>query len=321
MDPVVVVGAGISGVACARVLQQRGVAVRLLDRGRRIGGRMASRRIDGRAVDLGASYFTVSDPRFAAVVDGWREAGLAEPWTDTFHVLTAGSPPQTKQGPVRWRAPGALRSLVEELAAPLQPAHGPDAAVTTVTATDDGLRVDGAPAAAVVLAMPDRQARRVLGDGLGDLAERLQREWQPALALVAAFAERTWDTAGRFDGAFVNDDPDLTWIADDGRRRGDDAPVLVAHSTADLARRHLDDPDAATPELVTALQRLLDVPPPTSTLVQRWGLAQPTGERAEPFLLDDRLVGVCGDGWGTSKVEGAFLSGAALGDALADRLA
>lgn len=320
MDPVVVVGAGISGVACARVLQQRGVPVRLVDRGHRIGGRMATRRLDGRVVDLGASYFTVADPRFAAVVEQWRDAGLAEPWTDTFHVLQPGAEPTTKQGPERWRAAGGLRSLVEQLAEPLDVTHGPDAVVTTVTSADDGLQVDGVPAAAVVLAMPDRQARRVLGEGLADVAEQLTRDWQPTLALAATFAERTWGRWGRFDGAFVNDDADLTWIADDGRRRGDDAPVLVAHSTADLAGRHLDDPQAATPDLVGALQRVLGVPAPTGTHVQRWGLAQPSGERDAPFLLDDRRVGVCGDGWGTSKVEGAFVSGAALGDALAAAL-
>lgn len=320
MDPVVVVGAGISGVACARTLQQHGIEVRVVDRGRRIGGRMASRRIDGRVVDLGASYFTVADRRFESVVQAWEAAGLAEPWTDTFHVLQSGAEPATKRGPMRWRAPDALRVLVEQFAEPLDVRHGPDEAVTAVTAADSGLRVDGVRASAVILAMPDRQAGRVLGEGLTDLADALTREWQPTLVLVASFAERTWDTWGHFDGAFVGGDADLTWVADDGRRRGDDAPVLVAHSTADVARRHLDDPQAATPELLSALRRLLQLPEPVSTHVRRWGPAQPTGERPASFLLDDRLVGVCGDGWGLPKVEGAFLSGAALGDALAHRL-
>ncbi len=60
--PVTIVGAGISGVACARVLTAAGIPVELVDRGRRAGGRMASRRHEGRPADIGASYFTVSDP-------------------------------------------------------------------------------------------------------------------------------------------------------------------------------------------------------------------------------------------------------------------
>ena len=77
--PIMVVGAGLAGVACARTLREAGQSVVLLDRGRRIGGRMASRRLDDRAVDLGASYLTVSDPEFGAVVDDWQRRGLARP--------------------------------------------------------------------------------------------------------------------------------------------------------------------------------------------------------------------------------------------------
>ena len=64
--------------------------------------------------------------------------------------------------------------------------------------------------------------------------------FDPALALTATYAERPWD----LDGAFTNDDDVLDWVADDGRRRGDGAPVLVAHSTAAYAVRHLADPEA-----------------------------------------------------------------------------
>ncbi len=65
---VVVVGAGLAGLACARALTDAGVPVRILERGRVVGGRLASRRLDGRPADIGAAYFTVDDPAFAAVV-------------------------------------------------------------------------------------------------------------------------------------------------------------------------------------------------------------------------------------------------------------
>ncbi len=325
-SPVVVVGAGISGVACARVLVDAGHEVVVLDRGRRIGGRMASRRLEGRTADLGAAFFTVSDPRFAAEVDRWRAAGLAHPWTDTFSVLDAGEEPRATTGPVRWGTSGGIRTLVEDLAAGLRVRT---AQVTSVRRTDAGeLLVNERPAAAVVLAMPDPQARVLLAPGLEDVAAQLGRPWDPVLALGAWWPQRVWDAAGRpgterFDAAFVNADPDLAWIADDGRRRGDDAPVLVAHSTPAFARPHLADPQAAAPELLAALQRVLGITvPPTGCYLQRWSVARPAGERTDTFWLGRDLVGLCGDGWGpVSRVEGAFLSGRALGEALADRLA
>ncbi len=313
MEPIVVVGAGISGVACARTVAAAGLPVRVVDRGRRIGGRMASRRFGDRPVDTGASYFTVSDDRFRTVVDAWRADGLAQPWTDTFTVLDPGDEPSTKQGPVRWGAAGGLRSLVEDLAAGLEVTT---AEVSTVDPGTGTPRVDGRPASAVVLAMPDPQARRLLPQGSSDLTG-LDRAFEPVLALVAWWDERRWD----LDGAFVNGDDDLAWIADDGRRRGDDAPVLVAHSTAELAGRHLEDPQAAAPAMTEALVRVLGLAEqPVGTHLHRWSLARPTGTREEPFRLTDAGLGFCGDGWGpVPKVEGAYLSGVRLGDALVAR--
>lgn len=311
---VVVVGAGMAGVACAREVRAAGLGVQLIDRGHRPGGRMASRRLweRDRPVDLGASYFTVSDPGFAVVVDDWQGRGLAAPWTDTFCVLEDGGT-RTTTGAVRWGAPGSLRSLVEDLAADLDVEHGEAGDV----------HVD---AATVVLAMPDPQARRLCGDH--PVARVLDREWEPVIVIAARWTRRTWDDlspTGRFDGAFVNGDPAIGWVADDGRRRGDDAPVLVVHSTPELARRHLADPAAVVPELVAAVRGLMGLDAPEDVHAHRWTFARPIGERQAAYALvegPDRLVGVCGDGWGpTPKVETAWLSGVRLGRELVRRSA
>ena len=48
---------------------------------------------------------------------------------------------------------------------------------------------------------------------------------------------------------------------------------------------------------------------------------RPVKAHEEPFHLGDALVGLCGDGWGSPRVETAWTSGRALGRALAERLA
>ncbi len=300
------VGAGIAGVACARALTAGGASVVVLDRGRVVGGRMSSRRLEGRPVDLGASYFTADDPGFSAVVEDWVARGVARPWTDAFHTAGPDGLGDLKPGPMRYGAGGGLRSLVEDLAA------GLDVTSREVTAIGPGPTVDGAAYDAVVLAMPDPQALRLLDPSLAASRSAIAgREWEPVLALAAGFAERTWD----FDGCFVSDSP-LSWVADDGSRRGDGAPVLVAHATPEASREHLDDPDAAAPGLTAALRSLLGLPEPRWTRVQRWTYAKPVGRREEPYSLVDG-VGLCGDGWGASKVQAAWTSGDALGRALA----
>ena len=239
-DTVVVVGAGIAGIACARRMDAAGLPVVVLERGGRAGGRMASRTLHGRAVDLGAQYVTASDPGFQAVVDDWAARGLARAWTDSFHTgdgRTLGPP---KPGPTRWAAPEGMRALVEDLATGLDVRTGHP--VSAVRTGSDGPGIDGEPVRAVALAMPDAQAARVLTREDPALAGSLDHTWSPALALAAGWSTRGWDVDGVFvDGA----DTALTWIADDGRRRGDDAPVLVAHSTPELAAAHTDQPETA----------------------------------------------------------------------------
>ena len=109
---VVVVGAGIAGLACARELAAGGVTVRVHERGRVVGGRLASKRINGRYADLGAAYFVADDPDFTLLAGQWRARGLARPWTDTLAVF----PGEPTTGPWRWAAPGGLRSLAADLA-------------------------------------------------------------------------------------------------------------------------------------------------------------------------------------------------------------
>ena len=302
---VTIVGAGLAGAACAAGLVAAGIGVRVVERGRAPGGRMASPSMHDRRVDIGAGYFTVRDSGFQSVVDRWRSAGLARPWTATFSVLEPGAPARSTTGPMRWAAPGGLRSLVRQELGGIDVQTG--AEITALAAL---------PSGPVVLAMPDPQAARLapVADAVG---------YDPVITLVAGFGERQWSLR---DAAFVHDHPDLEFIADDGARRGDGAPVLVVHSTADTARHHLSEPDGAGPQLVSGLRKLLGLPTPAWTQVHRWTFAKPTGAHAATFGLadiDGRQVGFTGDQWcpqGSPRVESAWRSGTDLAAALADVL-
>ncbi|MCF6737250.1 NAD(P)/FAD-dependent oxidoreductase [Blastococcus sp. KM273129] len=310
-SPVTVIGAGIAGLACARVLRDAGRDVQVLDRGRAPGGRLSSRTVRGRPVDLGASYLTAGEGSpFAAVVADWVARGLARPWTDTFAVAGPGGLRDRKSGPMRYGTPGGSRSLATDLASGLPVRSG-----TTVREVTAGPAVDGRAVPAAVLAMPGPQAARLL-DPAGPAGRLAAAEtWQPALAVVLGWTGRRWPAD--LHGAFVHDDPAVEWIADDGDRRGDGAPVLVAHTTAALAAAHLEDPAGAVPAVVSAVRSALGIDAePGWTDVHRWTFARPAAPREEPFGLADG-IGLCGDGWhAPAKVEGAWSSGTALGRAL-----
>ena len=312
----VVIGAGIAGVSCARALVGAGEAVVVLDRGRRAGGRMARWTRDGRAIDVGAAYFTVRDGDFATVADDWARRGLAHPWTDSFAVVEASGRRTEKSGPVRWAAEGGLRSLVEDLADGLDVRLGNEVESVGVS-PEGGPLVDGQPVRAVVLAMPDPQARDLLPDEQADTAG-LDGEWRPVVTVVARFPSRTWRGV---DGVFVHDSP-VSLLVDDGRRRGDGAPVLVAHCTHEVSSRFLDQPEAVAPLAVAEMGRLVpNLGEPEWVEAKRWGTAEPRRPRAATFHLGVPNIAICGDGWSQRpRVEAAWRSGRDAGAALAARL-
>ena len=94
-----IIGAGISGLACADMLAANGTDVTLFDKSRGVGGRMATRRIEAQtdvvALDHGAQYFTARTPSFRAQVAAWEALGLAARWPEAGIDAWVGTPTMT----------------------------------------------------------------------------------------------------------------------------------------------------------------------------------------------------------------------------------
>ncbi|MFD8819206.1 protoporphyrinogen oxidase, partial [Streptomyces sp. NPDC059627] len=89
---VVVVGAGIAGLAAAHRLLERGARVTVLEASERVGGKLLPGEIAGVRVDLGAESMLARRPEAVALA---REAGLADrlrpPATATASIWTRGA--------------------------------------------------------------------------------------------------------------------------------------------------------------------------------------------------------------------------------------
>ena len=244
--PVTVVGAGIAGLACARALTGR--------RPRRPGAR--PRPPAGRADVLAHVHGRAGRPRrllpdraaTARRSPPWwptgSHRGLARPWTDTFAVAGPDGLRETEDraGPLRRAGRAALA-----WSRTWRPASTVSSGRTRASRSAPGRPSTASPSRPSSWRCPGRRRARLL-----DPDERGRARL--AAAESVAPGRRGRPRLGRGGGGRPTcTAPSCTtprcvdWIADDGDRRGDGAPVLVAHTTAELAARHLDDPDAAVP--------------------------------------------------------------------------
>jgi glycine/D-amino acid oxidase-like deaminating enzyme len=86
---VVVVGAGLAGLACATRLQRRGVEVRLLESSDRVGGRVRTDVVDGHLCDVGFQLLNPAYPALRELAD--LEALALRPFAAGVRVRRGGT--------------------------------------------------------------------------------------------------------------------------------------------------------------------------------------------------------------------------------------
>ena len=317
---VALVGAGLSGLACAARLVTAGHEVVIFEKSRGPSGRMSTRRGDDWQCDHGAQYFTARSPDFQAEVERWVAAGVAAEWKPRLKVFGARAdassgetPPRRWVGTPRMTSPAAL--LANELDVRLEHTvtalQREDSAWRLVT-REHGLSVESFDA--VLLSAPSPQAVALLpGSSLKDLAARarMRASW----ALMVRCAQ---PLGVRFDAAFINEGP-LRWAARDsskpGRPPGD---VWLLHAEAEWSERHLEfAPEQVTELLLTAWEQLVRSEgaslPARETTIHRWRYADTEAPLEQNAAWDAALgLGLCGDWLGSGGVEGAWHSGRAL---------
>jgi phytoene dehydrogenase-like protein len=128
---VAVIGAGLAGLSCARSLESAGLAVRVLEKSDRVGGRIGTDVIDGYRVDRGFMWLDAAHPDVRAVLDVAAlnprpiERGMVLAHTEGYRILQGSQAsmiaairsglgqPQDIARLVRWSDP--LRRPVERV--------------------------------------------------------------------------------------------------------------------------------------------------------------------------------------------------------------
>jgi renalase len=334
---VAVVGAGLAGLTCAQRLAQAGYTVRVFEKSRGVGGRMATRRLQwqddsGQAhtasVDHGTASFTARSPAFSGFVADAAEAGLLAPWSPQKAMGSF----ESLDGPNAWVATPDMPALCRHLA--LAAAWVGQARVAALHHKSSGWEVigDEGPLGEgfdhVLLAIPPAQAAELVRPHRSDWAE-LAARWpmRPCWTLMAVVDQGGGENGGgpSWNLALPTRGPLASIIRNDAKPGRTSDPLRatwVAHATAAWSQTQLDSPaPGVEAQLKAAVAQWLGQPLVwRHTTVHRWLYA--SASRAETalvnrFWLDAGLgLGMCGDFLGGAGVEGAWTSGRALADAL-----
>ena len=155
-----VVGAGLAGLSCARTLVDHDVDVTVFDKGRGVGGRLATRRIGAHTFDLGAQYFTVRDERFQRWVRAWVEDGACAPWRGRIVAVGGtGDAPRPVEAFERLVGTPDMSEIARRLAVGLSVHRG--CRVDRIARVDGALRLWGRTAPPGVTLGPTSTEERV----------------------------------------------------------------------------------------------------------------------------------------------------------------
>lgn len=106
MVPVVIVGAGLAGLAAGRELQRLGMAFEILEASDRAGGKLRTNRVDGYQLDHGFQVFFAAYPAAAAELDypalNLKEfrSGARVFFQNRWHLIDEAKPVQTALSPL-----------------------------------------------------------------------------------------------------------------------------------------------------------------------------------------------------------------------------
>ncbi|NWG15067.1 MAG: FAD-dependent oxidoreductase [Chloroflexi bacterium] len=324
---VLVIGGGMAGLMAAGTLRGRGLRITLVEKGVRVGGRLATRRIGPGRGDHGAQFFTARSAEFQTLVAGWLAEGIALPWANGFG--DGSSDPIPANGHPRYIIQGGMNALAQHLARRLLPEVTIETSLhlAALTPAGDGWQAradDGRLYACrtVVLTAPVPRSLELLDLDIFTESDRaaLQRiEYAPCLAGLF------WvdgDVNLPEPGAVQRPNEWISWIADN-RRKGisPEATVITVHTGPQSSRELWETTERdALATLQAALEPFLAPGAGVrEAQLKAWRYALPTVLHPERYLRAAGLPPLvfAGDAFGGPRVEGAALSGLEAGRALA----
>lgn len=318
---VLIVGAGLSGLMAARTLIDAGKRVQVIEKEPVVGGRMMTRSIGSGKADEGAQFFTVRQREFRTYVDRWLHEGIVFEWSRGW---SDGSLADTRDGNPRYAVRDGMAALPAHLAEGLNVRTSTE--IGAVSRLADGWhlsskRDDHFTAGGLILTAPVPQSLALLRTG--DIKLDVDQEtalngidYEPCLTGLFVIDGNASLPA---PGAIQRHGAQIAWISDNKRKGLAPKTLLTVQAGPSYSRAMWERPDD---DIIASLRIDLmpfigESTPIVESSIKRWRYSQPTVLFPERCLVADGLPLVfAGDAFAEPRVEGAFLSGIAAGEAM-----
>lgn len=325
-----IIGGGIAGLMAATVLKHSGVDVTVLDKGRGIGGRLATRRlsysdtVEG-VFDYGAQYFTASDPQFQEWIDEWLVAGIVTEWSQGFYQESGTFKSSHKSC---YRGVKSNRSLAQYLAQSLN-IHT-NTQVNKISWEESSWHIQTQmgeifQADSLILTPPVPQTLTLLDNSgivlIPEIREKLEQvAYYPCITMLALLEKMSQIPSP--GGLWGSGDP-LGWMACNYQKGiSPQGYAITIQAGPDFSRNYWDAEDSKIAEnLLQAVDPWLGSKV-IKYQIHRWRYSQVAVSYGEPYLALNTPgpMILAGDGFIAGKIEGAVLSGLAAARSLMEKV-
>ncbi|MGL6340824.1 MAG: NAD(P)/FAD-dependent oxidoreductase [Waterburya sp.] len=312
----IVLGGGITGLITATLLQRAGIKVTVLDKGRGIGGRLATRRLEYTEAcvgifDYGAQYFSVKQPELQVWVDDWLEKGVIKEWCQGFGTV---------DGQPRYCGVNGIRSIAKYLARDLDVHTSTKVVKLNYTDrwqvyTEDNQQFEGD---ILVMTPPVPQSLDLLDNSQivlpADIRTSLEAiKYHSCIAILALLEQPSKIPP---PGGLALETEPLIWLASNHQKGiSHNGYAVTLHATPSFSDTNWEYSDREIAEnLFASASNWLDSPV-IKYQVHRWRYSLPATFYNQPYLaLSELPLVMAGDAFVAPKLEGAVLSGMAAAE-------
>jgi predicted NAD/FAD-dependent oxidoreductase len=311
---VTVIGAGMSGLIAARDLAAANHDVVVLDKGRGVGGRMATRRIGNATIDHGAQFFTVRSNEFERDIIDWLRHDVVVEWCRGFDAVPDGYP--------RYAGRGGMTALAKHLAQGLDVRTSSMAFAVRANGAEWEVQLDDGSiitSDAVVATCPVPQSYSLLmTTDIRLPRDLLASDYERTLAVLV---ELDRPSQLRHHGVAPRDHSVFSMVVDNQLKGISQVPALTMHTNAAWSLARWDDPHEVTlAALIAQAAPFIGNAEVLNAQLKRWRFATPTAIWPEPcWIGGNGTIVVAGDAFAGPKIEGAYRSGRAAAQHLLSR--